>query len=472
MADALTDVLLITADPEFVELVAQHRPPTARLRAIDPVTTPEIAAFDTRQVWVDLDSARVPVLPATSRRVYFCASKRQPKPGSIPDGLVIRKPCAPVVFELLWADIPLKATEPSATPAVSASQEELPRWILDFHELQLGPLCRKMLSGLAPRLGYRHASLYLHDFETGRLTLSDTTHARPIDRTLPMDAAGQHLMVEVARSRQVFRSARTADELAARGISPSTDRVYEDDACLVAPLCSDGLVWGVLNFSERAQTTLTEDNVALEDVFAFLGRALHHARAYEQARTEARVDNLTGLFNLRWINESLEREIRRAERFGTALAVLMIDLDGLKTVNDRRGHAAGDCVLRHIATQVKGVLRQFDGAARVGGDEFVIMLPATDARGALHVARRLLDLIGRGAAQYQQEALPISASIGVAEWRAGWNAAALLDAADQAMYRAKRDGRGRVASADTDELGADAAAGTRDAEVPRTPTTL
>lgn len=472
MVDAITDVLLITTDQEFAELVARHRPPAARLRTANPITTPDVASIQTRQVWVDLDSVRDPALPETSRRVYFCAPERHPDPGSVPDGLVIRKPCAPVVFELLWADIPLKAAEPSATPPTGASRAQLPQWILDFHELQLAPLCRKMLSGLAPRLGYRHTSLYLHDFETGRLMLSDTTHSRPINQTLPMDAASQHLMVEVACSRQIFHSEHTADELTARGIAQPSDRTYDDDACLVAPLCSDGLVWGVLSFSERAHTTLTEENVALEDIFTFLGQALHHARAYEQARTEARIDNLTGLFNLRWINESLEREIRRAERFGTALAVLMIDLDGLKTVNDRRGHAAGDCVLRHIATQVKGVLRQFDGAARVGGDEFVVMLPATDARGALHVARRLLDLIGRGAAQYQQESFPISASIGAAEWRAGWNAAALLDAADQAMYRAKREGRGRVACVDNDKLEVSSATRARDVEAPRTPTTL
>lgn len=461
MSDAITDVLLVTADRDFVDLVARHRPPAAQFRVVSPEGTGDIGPFQARQIWVDLDSVRAPLIPAAARRVYFYSSGRHPGSEALPAGLFIRKPCAPVVFELLWADIPLRAAERPLPPSANPNHDVLPRWILDFHELQLAPLCRKMMTGLAPRLGYRHVSLYLHDFESGRLALADTTHPRPIDQTLPMDAAGQHLMVDVARSRQVFQSEHTADELAARGISPPKDRAYEDEACLVAPLCNDGLVWGVLNFSEQAQTALTEDDLPLEDIFVFLGRALHHARAYEQARTEARVDNLTGLYNLRWINESLEREIRRADRFGTSLAVLMIDLDDLKAVNDRRGHAAGDCVLRHVAAQVKGVLRQFDGAARVGGDEFVIMLPATDAKGALHVARRLLDSIRRGAARYRGETLPIRASIGAAEWKPGWNASGLLDAADQAMYRAKQDGRDRVVCAGGEQTETRAAAGTR-----------
>ena len=438
MPDTVADVLLISADPQFCELVDQHRPPAVRLRCL---TAQELALSEPThagQVWVDLDTCAGVNLPDASRRIYFYSRQDTPSE-SLPAGLFVRKPCTAVVFQVLWAAV---GQGHALTPRAIEHQANLPlpSWLLDFQELRLSTLCRKLVSALGPRLGYRDVSLYLHDFERGALTLAETTHSRSIELAVPIDATGEHLMVAVARDGRIFRTERTPDELAARGIPRLLPRSYDDDACLVTPLCSEGEVWGVLNFSGRAPTPLTEADPPLDNIFAFLGRALHHARVYDRARIEARVDGLTGLYNQRWITESLEKEIRRAERFGTPLAVLMVDLDGLKTVNDHLGHAAGDCVLRHAASRITRVLRQFDGAARVGGDEFVVMLPGTNLKGAQHVARRLLHSIRTDPAQFRDVALPTTLSIGAAEWRTGWNAARLIEAADQAMYNTKQNG--------------------------------
>ncbi len=439
MPDACCDVLLITADAAFRDLVQARRPSCARLRCAtgaEPTTGEPVSA---RQAWVDLDSVPNPRLPDGVQRVYFYSQQCVVQDG-LPAGLFVHTPCAPVVFDVLWAEVQAGPGAP-----VVAQGRALPHWVTDFQELNLARLCRKIVNGLAARLGYRDVSLYLHDFEHRQLVLAETTHTRALERSVPLDAAGQHLMVAVARSGRIFATNHAPAELAARGIPRPPDRPYADDACLVAPLSSDGRLWGVLNFSGQIPTALTEERPPLEEIFAFLGRALQHAQTYYQARTEARVDGLTGLYNQRWIQESLEKEIRRAERYGTTLAILMIDLDGLKAINDQYGHTAGDCVLRHVAGRISGVLRQFDGAARVGGDEFIVMLPATNLKGAQHVARRLLESIRQGGPSYHDATLPVTASIGVAEWQPGCDAARLIEAADQAMYTAKQNGRKSLA---------------------------
>jgi GGDEF domain-containing protein len=330
-----------------------------------------------RHVWLDLVALPAPRLPPGARLVYF-HSRPPPGAAQLPPGMFIRKPCAPAVFAVLWAGVEAEA---SPAPQPAGADQTLPGWLLEFHELSLKLLCRKCVAGLAPRLGYRDVSLYLHDVRRGLLTLAETTHTRAIDLAVPMGAPERHLMVAVARAGRMLDTDHATEHMRALGIARPDDRRYPDDACLVAPLESDGQLWGVLNFSGRVPAAQPAEALPLDVIFTFVGTALHHARAYDDVRTEARVDGLTALYNHRWIMETLEREIRRAARFGTPLAALMIDLDGLKAINDREGHAAGDCLLQHVAGRISAVLRQFDGAARVGGDEFVVMLPATSLRG-------------------------------------------------------------------------------------------
>ncbi|MCA9244760.1 MAG: GGDEF domain-containing protein, partial [Phycisphaerales bacterium] len=172
-----------------------------------------------------------------------------------------------------------------------------------------------------------------------------------------------------------------------------------------------------------------------------LAGLLSQARTLDQARVEARIDPLTGLRNRRWADESLQSEIGRAQRSGLPLAVLALDLDGLKPINDTFGHATGDAVLRHISLVFQSVLRRSDCAARVGGDEFLIILPATDRAGAERLAERILERLEDDPPIHADEPLRIGASIGSAMWREGWDADCLIAAADAAMYDDKRAGR-------------------------------
>ena len=293
----------------------------------------------------------------------------------------------------------------------------------------------------------------LHDPERNLLVLAETTHSRAIDLAVQTEGATSHMMAAVANRGQKVSTDDVAGELAASGIVRPDGRPYADGSCLILPLISDGTLWGVLNLSGRMATNAPANDLPLDEIATFLSRSLHHACVLDRARTEARVDSLTGLFNQRWIAEALDSEIHRAERFDASLSVMLVDLDGLKDINDHSGHAAGDCVLRHVAGRIAAVLRQFDGAARVGGDEFVIMLPATDLAGAQHVADRLAVSIRDDTAHLKGTPIPVTVSIGIAEWCSGWDARRLLDAADTRMYRAKKRGR-------ADRRRADGASGT------------
>ncbi len=327
------------------------------------------------------------------------------------------------------------------------AQESLPAWVLDFQQLNLSELCRRCVTLLPARLGYRQVSLYLHDPESGALTLAEASHGRPLEAAVPLAPDRRQLMTCVAQSGQVLRTDDVQAERRRLGLDGAAAASgYSDGACLIGPLIHEGELCGVVNLSGAAGTA-PEPMVSgpgLERVLGSLARAVYFARAYERARAEARIDVLTGLYNRRWMLEAVTKEIGRAERFNLPLALIMADLDGLKPVNDRYGHGAGDALLRHIARRIVAALRQFDSAARVGGDEFVILLPATTLEGGRNVARRVLEAVRADAALYRGIPLRIRASLGVVQWERDWSATQMMDAADQAMYAAKRQGRDQI----------------------------
>jgi two-component system, cell cycle response regulator len=158
-------------------------------------------------------------------------------------------------------------------------------------------------------------------------------------------------------------------------------------------------------------------------------------------------DALTGLFNRRYMESHLGTLIEQAGARGKPLATLVIDIDFFKAINDTHGHDAGDDVLRDFALRIKRSIRGIDLACRYGGEEFVIVMPETDMTVAAMVAERLRRRIAAEPFAIAQgsRCIPVTISIGIAGLRdKDDTAAALLKRADQALYRAKRDGRNRV----------------------------
>jgi len=161
-------------------------------------------------------------------------------------------------------------------------------------------------------------------------------------------------------------------------------------------------------------------------------------------------DSLTGLLNRRALQQRLELESRRMMRTQQGFAVIMLDIDYFKQLNDSHGHAAGDFALAGLADELRAVSREIDHAARMGGEEFCLVLPQCDLDGALLVAERLRGRIAAMSLPWEGEELRLTVSLGVAaaspaEARPGANAAELvLRLADRALYRAKAAGRNRV----------------------------
>jgi diguanylate cyclase (GGDEF)-like protein len=173
--------------------------------------------------------------------------------------------------------------------------------------------------------------------------------------------------------------------------------------------------------------------------------------AMDRLRSEvadlALLDDLTGVGNRRHLLQRLTQECARSERSGEPFALLVIDLDGFKAINDTHGHAAGDACLRHFTLMAQTRLRPSDMLARTGGDEFCILLPASTLREGALIARRVLDVCRADAEACAGADIPIAASIGAAQWtpEIGAFPDRLMAAADHALYAAKKDGKNRHA---------------------------
>ncbi len=222
---------------------------------------------------------------------------------------------------------------------------------------------------------------------------------------------------------------------------------------LCVPILAQGEALGILHMQATDENpSMGEAELSFKTTFAAqVGLSVANIRLREALRAQSTKDPLTGLYNRRYLQEMLDREIRRAIRSEQHLGILMLDLDFFKKFNDTYGHDAGDAVLRETASFLVRSIRVEDFVCRYGGEEFVVVLPTADLRAAEaragRIRAKLRDLVvmhdGRSVGV-------ITASVGVAALPDhGMSEKELLQAADAALYRAKREGRDRVVVADS-----------------------
>ena len=247
------------------------------------------------------------------------------------------------------------------------------------------------------------------------------------------------LRVSGARAGEVvLRAADGAEQLAAQS---GPKRGLDTPPRLRVSLRARGTSLGELRLrGQRPRSAVARRR--LSGLCAAAASALDAARTHAAALRRAELDPLTGLANRGRLWEALVHEVTRAERYGRALALVMFDIDGLKRVNDRLGHLAGDEALVAIGRLVRERSRQSDIAARYGGDEFALVLPETPAAGALAVAEKIRASVQEIGAQ----PWGVTLSAGVASVPGdGKSASELVAAADSRLYAAKAAGGNRVA---------------------------
>ncbi len=290
-----------------------------------------------------------------------------------------------------------------ATPTVTPIVEHDPR------PIRRGEACLVVIYG--SDLG-RRIPLSQSTFEIGRAARSD----------LPID--------QESVSRQHARITRSKDGSFRILDLGSTNGTYVNDVAVSEAMLKDG---DQLKIGRSILKFMTGDNV----------EASYHEEIYRLMT----VDGLTQLFNKRFFAEALEREVNRAKRYGRPLALLLIDIDHFKRKNDQFGHVAGDAVLRQLATAILPKLRRDDIFARVGGEEFAILLPELDAAAAQATGERVRKIVEDSKFSFDSVPIPCTVSCGIAHLDETTSAPAdLYRTADSALYRAKQEGRNCVRS--------------------------
>jgi two-component system cell cycle response regulator len=217
----------------------------------------------------------------------------------------------------------------------------------------------------------------------------------------------------------------------------------------VIPLKAGEVIYGTLILGSARRQAFSADLAnQLEVVALQVGESIGRARLFEQTERLATTDGLTGLLNHRTFQERTDAQLRQSERYGKRVSLLLCDIDHFKSVNDTYGHPVGDVVLKGVAALLGTEARTTDVVARYGGEEFAVVMPETDALGAMVIAERIRERVAKRVFDTGQGPLRVTMSIGVATFPddAG-KKAELIERADACLYHAKRHGRNQCVAA-------------------------
>jgi diguanylate cyclase (GGDEF)-like protein len=260
----------------------------------------------------------------------------------------------------------------------------------------------------------------------------------------PLIPEGGHLPIEAGLWGDAFAAAKTLIENNIRS-SPERVGLYEETASrMCLPLVSFGQTLGVLVLDSNDRSAFHSNDVQpLESVADICANAIQNAYYVDRVKQLAYLDGLTGIFNRRYFELRIAEEIERARRHETGMAVIMVDIDQFKRLNDEFGHLLGDEVLRQVSSILNQQLRKTDVVCRYGGEEFAILLSQTNPQHAAGVAEKLRRLVETW--QFPGVPRPVTISAGAATYPDhGCTRDDLVKAADAGLYAAKQSGRNRV----------------------------
>jgi diguanylate cyclase (GGDEF)-like protein len=308
-----------------------------------------------------------------------------------------------------------------------------------------------VLGDIATRVGkalhLRECMLFLVDSETRRLTLRAAYgFERPgelLERIVLFDEDALGVVAQLGEPILI----EDIGELDGEAL---WEPIPQSGSIAILPVIHHGQTTGVMAATREQTSGFSDlDTGLLGAISDQLGLAIRHTQLFDELRRGSQHDDLTGLGNRRLLRIRLQDELHRAERFGQAVSILAIDIDYFKALNDRHGHPTGDASLRKLAGLMTRNLRRIDTIARIGGEEFVVLLPRTNLVQASQVADKLRSIVER--TEFPggdgQPGGMLTVSVGVAALCPGETGADLLSRADTALYEAKDQGRNCVVTA-------------------------
>jgi diguanylate cyclase (GGDEF)-like protein len=310
----------------------------------------------------------------------------------------------------------------------------------------LDSVLRLLVEQLGPAMRFREAAVLLREADerlTIRAAWGFSDPRAVLGRSIRI---GEGLTGEAAAQGATVR---VADVSQAPAYLAFWGQVPRTGSFLTVPIRAKQTLIGMFAFTRAPGDPLTEIEIRyLEAMADQAALAIHNAQLFAELEARSTHDALTGLPNRRLFDDRIATAIAEAERFGHALSVLAIDIDHFKQINDLHGHQVGDEALVAVARTLARGVRAVDTVARIGGEEFAIILSRADLAEAARIAEKLrrevaaLTLRGAG----DQPLGHLSISVGVAQWRRGESAGSLLGRADAALYDAKRSGRNRIST--------------------------
>src|SRR6202049_466300 len=312
--------------------------------------------------------------------------------------------------------------------------------------LDLEELMRKVCCLIQEAFQVSHVSLFLRDEHD----LVLRAHHGALTPSIP---EGGRFLASTDPWSRILTTSTTVTERDLRGASEAAKFFKESASRMAIPLISFGQVLGVLALDSSKVDAFGEaDLQSLESVTDICATAIQNAHYVERVKQLAYLDGLTGIFNRRFFELRIVEEIDRARRYGTGMAIVMVDIDQFKRLNDEFGHLLGDEVLRQVSSIFHQQLRKIDVLCRYGGEEFAILLSQTSAVHALGVAEKLRKTVE--AWQFPAFPRPVTISGGTANYSEhGSTRDELVKAADAGLYAAKQAGRNRVCLAPAPKRG-------------------
>ncbi len=300
-----------------------------------------------------------------------------------------------------------------------------------------------------PKLvGVKFASLYILDETNNILHLQKYNHSFLINKIVSLNQNPPSPMVMAVKSKEfiLIGDIDTHKKPVIKKSQRMFAKNYETANCAIVPLVCQDKVVGVLNLADKiGNAGFNCEDVALIKLFGeLIGASIGNIKMFEKIQRQATMDGLTSLTNHKTFYEILEKELWRCRRYGGQIALILIDIDDLKRINDTHGHRAGDKAIRQVAGKIKGCIRQIDTAARYGGDEFSVILPNTSLADAVVVAERMVEAVASAPVVWKKKQLALSISVGLGQYDADTTPEDITSRSDQALYTAKQVGGNAV----------------------------